>query len=99
MKTLSIRAFALTVVAVSAIGVPGCKKDNSTSTGYEISVASKSGYGQYLVDKDGRILTAVQAVRVHANKHGLTSLFQICQQINWAPVLILPILIQFMLTE
>jgi predicted lipoprotein with Yx(FWY)xxD motif len=56
MKTLSIRAFALTVVAVSAIGVPGCKKDNSTTTGYEISLASKSGYGQYLVDKDGYTL-------------------------------------------
>jgi len=56
MKTLFIRIFALTVVAVSAIIVPDCKKDNSTTTGYEISLATSSVHGQYLVDKNGNTL-------------------------------------------
>jgi predicted lipoprotein with Yx(FWY)xxD motif len=56
MKTSTVRIFALTAVAVFASIDPGCKKDNSTATGYEVSLATNAKFGRYLVDKNGYTL-------------------------------------------
>lgn len=57
MKTLYIKLFALTTIAVSLIAVSGCKKTSSNpGSAYDISLATSATLGQYLVDKDGYAL-------------------------------------------
>jgi predicted lipoprotein with Yx(FWY)xxD motif len=58
MITHLSRILTVTAIAVSAMIVPDCKKDtnDSTASGYAVSLRTSSIYGQYLVDKDGYTL-------------------------------------------
>ncbi len=58
MKTLIFRILTIAGIAVSAAVIPNCKKDNNNNpvSGYAVSLATSSTYGQYLVDKDGYTL-------------------------------------------